>query len=154
MLDKVRSPVGEIMIGETRVYDWAMNFAISCARAAGHEAEKVHAMRLVVVNDHFCSFQSMRYCFTGEKARRSYTKAMITLSTIRSVDACIFCSVVPGTAPKVFVIPSAVLRKTCFDEQPKHHATLWFPIERLPSYKNMHSKLPYWDYESAWPARS
>ena len=142
------------------VHNYALRHVIHAARALGHRVE-IAAVKetwqggsvireLLIVNGHPCTFQCSSNRFTNRRAKRSYTKTMVSYSTLRLGSAAIICTLVSDTLPHVFVIPSSVLLATYF-AVPKRTAMLWLPVERLPPYKNMHPKIDYWQYENAWP---
>ena len=144
------------------VHNHALRHVIDTAGALGHcvdiaavkEARTGCVVReLLIVGGHLCAFHCSANRFTNRGAKRSYTKAMVSYSTLHLCTSVIFCTVVSDAAPRIFIIPSSVILATYF-YLPRKNVTLWLPIERLPTYKNMHGKIDSWQYENAWPILS
>lgn len=145
------------------VHNHALRHVTHAAAALGHRvdiaavketrAQGSVVRELLIVNGHLCALHCSSNRFTNRGAKRSYTKTMVTCSTLNLCTSVIFCTVVSDAAPHIFIIPSSVILATYFD-LPRRIATLWLPIERLPTYKNMHGKIDYWRYENAWPTLS
>ena len=155
-------PLPEHLLPKRRsdVHNHALRHTTHAARSLGHRVEIAtlelassvtrYFRELLIVNGHLCSFQCSSNRFTNPLAKRSYTKTMVTHTTLVMVEYAIFCTVVPDALPHIFVLPRTVLESAYFDP-PRDHATLWLPVEQRPNYKNMHGKIPYWEYENAWP---
>jgi hypothetical protein len=104
----------------------------------------------LLVNGVRCTILNPRRMFTNKGAVRSYTKTMVSFSTLDSVDMVIIHTTIAGFDPNTFVIPSKVLLRAYFDP-PRRRAMLWLPVEQLPRYRNLRPRINYWSYLDAWP---
>lgn len=133
------------------------------ARAAGCTVEAIPHLyegeiltgevstRKLLINGHLCSLHQIttawQRCISGG---RFYASTNIRRSTMIDTEALILHIEAAGFTERIFVIPTATLRAAHPSAATRRDTCLYLPTQKLPGYRNIRSRIDYWQHEDAW----
>ena len=106
-------------------------------------------IKSLMVNNHLCSVLQARRTKNDKGSRRFYAQFAVARSVLERVDAVIFHCAPPGMQRRIFVVPQDVIL-ALFGTTSGRTVSLYFPLRKLPVYRNQRPRVDLWQYEDAW----